>query len=122
MGEKIESSSGLREDIKYKLDSEIESLKEQNGTLSESLTKDREVLMGEAERLKSLLQEQEREHSEVASAYERDKALWEGKFSFLEQQRDQAKGDLSETSKKFESTLEQLQKRGSQESDRRDSS
>ena len=68
--------------------------------------------------LKSNLQELERELSEVSSLYERDKALWDGKFQFLEQQKDQAKSDLSEATKKFEMTLEQLQKRGSYEKDK----
>ena len=45
-------------------------------------------------------------------------ALWDGKFSFLEQQRDQAKMDLQEATKKFEMTLEQLQKRGNAEKDK----
>jgi hypothetical protein len=34
--------------------------------------------------LKVNLQELEREHSEISSLYERDKALWDGKFQFLE--------------------------------------
>lgn len=48
----------------------------------------------------------EKEYSEIQSSYERDKALWEGKFNFLEQQKDQAKQDLQEATKKFEMTLE----------------
>lgn len=38
----------------------------------------------------------EKELSDISSSYERDKALWDGKFQFLEQQRDQAKQDLQE--------------------------
>ena len=60
----------------------------------------------------------ERDYGEVQSSYERDKALWEGKFTFLEQQKDQAKQDLSEATKKFEMTLEQLHKRGTAEKDK----
>jgi hypothetical protein len=58
--------------------------------------------------LKLSVQELERDYSEVQSSYERDKALWDGKFQFLEQQKDQAKSDLQEATKKFEMTLEQL--------------
>ena len=50
------------------------------GNSSESLTKEREILLHDNERLKNSLQEMEREFSEVASCYERDKALWDGKF------------------------------------------
>jgi hypothetical protein len=37
------------------------------------------------------MQEQEKQLLDVQAAYERDRALWDNKFSFLEQQRDQAK-------------------------------
>ena len=54
----------------------------------DQLSKDREVFIHENERLKTALQDMERDYSEIQSSYERDKALWEGKFSFLEQQKD----------------------------------
>lgn len=74
--------------------------------------------MTESDKLRMQAQEQERELNEIQAAYERDRALWEGKFSFLEQQRDQAKSDLQDTNRKFEMTLEQLQKRGRAENDK----
>lgn len=61
---------------------------------TDHVNKDREIFLGENERLKNALQEMEREFSEVQSSYERDKALWEGKFQFLESQKEQAKSDL----------------------------
>jgi hypothetical protein len=66
------------------------------------------VFIHENERLKQGLQEMEREYSEIKSLYDKDKALWEGRCSFLEQQKDQAKQDLQEATRKFEMTLEQL--------------
>lgn len=36
------------------------------------------------------------EKHELNTSYERDKVLWEGKFSFLQQQKEQAKSDLIE--------------------------
>ena len=50
---------------------------------------------------------------DIHSTYDRDKALWEGKVQFLETQKGNYKRDLVESQKKFEMTLEQLQKRGS---------
>jgi hypothetical protein len=44
--------------------------------------------------------------------YDKDKALWEGKCIFLENQKESYKKDLNESQRKFEITLEQLQKRG----------
>lgn len=45
--------------------------------------------------------EMERLHSDQNNSYDRDKALWEGKFKFLEQQRDTAKKDFDDAQRKF---------------------
>jgi hypothetical protein len=55
----------------------------------------------------------ERQISDLQSTYDKDKALWEGKCQFLENQKENYKKDLQESQRKFEITLEQLQKRGS---------
>lgn len=67
-------------------------------------------------------QELERELSDLQCAYDRDKALWEGKCQFLEQQKETYKRDLVESQRKFEITLEQLQRRGSLDKDKQESS
>jgi len=41
---------------------------------------------------------------------DKERALWMGKFQFLEQQRDQSKADLEELQKKFQQSLELQQK------------
>lgn len=43
------------------------------------------------EKYKQKLFDIENEKNEIISNYERDRALWEGKFQFLEQQKDQLK-------------------------------
>ena len=53
----------------------------------------------------------EKEMAERGSASERERMLWENKHNFLIQQRDSAKADLSEAHKKFDATLEQIQKK-----------
>lgn len=60
----------------------------------------------------------EAKYQEAASKYDREEALWSNKNQFLEQQKDQAKQDLQEATRKFEMTLEQLQKRGSADRDK----
>ena len=52
----------------------------------------------------------DRQLQETINNYDKDKALWEGRFAFLEHQRDQSKKDYEEASQKFESTMNQLQK------------
>ena len=116
--EKVASGDTQREEMRVKMEGEVLSLKEQLQAAGEQVARERELYASESERNKQALQEMERELSEVQSSYERDKALWEGKFSFLEQQKEQAKSDLAEASKKFEMTLEQLQRRGNAEKDK----
>lgn len=44
--------------------------------------------------------------------------MWEGKCQFLESQKETYKKDLHETQKKFELTLDQMSKKGSQDKDK----
>jgi len=78
--------------------------------LKDNFVTEKKLLMGEVDKYKNQYLQLEQDHSEVVSNYERDKALWKGKFHFLEQQREQAKNDLADAQKKFELTLAQLQK------------
>jgi len=50
----------------------------------------------ENERLRMENMEFERKNQDLVNTYDKDKALWDGKFEFLEKQRDQAKDDFSE--------------------------
>lgn len=52
----------------------------------------------------------ERQHADLQSELEKEKALWEGKFEFLEKQKDQAKRDNEEALKQFQATVDQLQR------------
>jgi chromosome segregation ATPase len=65
-----------------------ESFSNQLNELRESFSNERKALQGEIERYKDKLHQIEHESAEVQSNYERDRALWEGKYNFLEQQRD----------------------------------
>lgn len=116
--EKLLHSEQKKDEIKAKLEQEIDGLKDQYENASGQVFKDREMLIYEHERMKNAFQEMEKQYGEVSSSYERDKLLWEGKFQFLEQQRDQAKSDNQESTRKFEMALEQLSKRGNAEKDK----
>jgi cell division septum initiation protein DivIVA len=80
LDEKLYHADSKREEVKAKLEQEVESLKEQLANATAQVSKDREIFISENERLKTLLLDMEKEYSEVQSLYERDKALWEGKF------------------------------------------
>lgn len=65
----------------------------------------------ENEKLKELINELQRELNEKNAVIDKERVLWENKFAFLVQQKDTAKSDLYEAQRKFEFTLQQLQKR-----------
>ena len=51
---------------------------------SETVGKEREMLITDNDRLKQALIDLERDYSEIKSTYDKEKALWEGRCSFLE--------------------------------------
>ena len=40
--------------------------------------------------------------------YDKDRSLWEGKFEFLERQKEQSKQDFEDAQQKFQATVDQL--------------
>ena len=75
-----------------------------------ALSSDKQAIQEEVEKWRREYNEIERQYADLNNANDRDKALWEGKFKFLEQQRDTAKKDFEDAQRKFQSTVEQLQK------------
>ena len=53
--------------------------------LQESLEGDKASISQELDKQRMQLQEMERQYQDAVNNYDKDKALWEGKFSFLEQ-------------------------------------
>ena len=96
-----------------KYEKEINSYKSECQVKFDEYDNEFEILSKENNELKSRLMDTERDISEITSNYERDKALWEDKFDFLENQKQQAKRDLQDAHKKFEMTVEQLRRKDS---------
>ena len=108
--EKLMNSEGKKSETEKKSIIDSLALGMQISQLKETFANDRKQLISEIEKYKGQYFQLEQENSEVVSNYERDKALWKGKFHFLEQQKEQAKNDLLDAQKKFELTLQHLQK------------
>lgn len=64
----------------------------------------------QVEHWKSQYYEMERQHADLTSELEKEKALWEGKFEFLEKQKEQAKKDNEDALRQFQQTVDQLQR------------
>ena len=116
--EKCQSLEARNIEYEKEHQEEVKVLKVQIEQLKEVAGKNKSVSLQEAEKYKKQFMELDRELYEVQANYEKDKELWADRFRFLEQQRDQGKSDLMEAQRKFELTLEQLQKRGSIDKDK----
>ena len=108
--EKLISSERRREELEQRLNSEGDSLSNQLQNIRETLSNERKNNAAMAEKQKTVIYSLETEKSELQATLEREKALWEGKIAFLENQRDTAKADLSEAVHKFETTVTHLKK------------
>jgi len=120
--EKLFNMETKKLESEKKLVNDIQALTYQISQLKDSTGNDRKNLVGDIEKYKGQYIQLEQEHSEVVSNYERDKALWKGKFHFLEQQKEQAKNDLIDAQKKFELTLQHLQKHRTADKEENESS
>jgi len=97
-------------DADQRMNNDNQNYATQLAQLKENFNAEKKFLTAENEKYKAQYLELEQQLSEVSSNYEKDKALWKGKLHFLEQQREQTKNDLNDSQKKFELTLQQLQK------------
>ena len=109
--EKLSNAKHQYLELDQKTTNEINELKFELDQLSERNIKDIQSLEDENDMLKDTILKLESDCSLVTSDYERDKALWKEKLEFLTNQKKQAKDDLKEAQKKFELTIEQLQRK-----------
>jgi len=121
LSEKMTNLESRSKEYEERYKEEISSLKAQIKARAESESADAQNLQRELEKAKEAFQDLEKEHAEQTSVYERDKILWENKFNFLNQQRDSCNQKLQESQRKFETTIEQLKKRGNLDKDRLES-
>lgn len=77
---------------------EINELKLKIETSGEKLTGNISILEDSISGYKMKIAELERRESELVNEREKNQALWEGKYKFLEEWNDQLKKDLTESS------------------------
>lgn len=118
--EKLQHEASKMTELENRHKQDIEQLEEQMVQQVDSVVKERDFHYAELQKVRSMQQDTEKDYNEIMSTYDKEKALWENKVKFLEQQKDQAKADHAETQKKLMNTLEQLQKRQNSDRDRSD--
>ena len=65
--------------------------------------------------MKTKIAKLESDLMEKTAQYEKDQILWESKIKFIQQERDNLKKENSESSKRFESMLDTIQKKSNAE-------
>jgi chromosome segregation ATPase len=106
--------SQLRESTKT-YDAEILRLKDANEQLTLALNGDKAYIQEELEKQKRENAELDRKNQDLANTYDRELALWEGKFKFLEQQRDTAKKDYDDAMRNFQATIDRQAKNANEQ-------
>lgn len=107
--EKLIANENKKAEVEKKLHAENQSLSSQVYDLKEQLNECKAKLNTDSETLRTQYNALDLQYNDLLATYERDKTLWEGKFAFLEQQKNQAKLDLAEAQKNFELSIQQIQ-------------
>jgi len=97
---------------------EITQLKNNLSSIKQESTSAKDESNINKENLKKKIAGLEIDLQEKTSNYEKELILWDGKYKFVEQQRDNLKKELNDTQKRFEQLLENIQKKGSLEKEK----
>ncbi len=81
-------------------------LQELNEELNEALSKGEFGIREEMEEWKIKFYEADRNYSDLQTEFEKEKALWLGKFEFLEKQKEQYKKDNEDAHQLFQQTVD----------------
>lgn len=91
--EKYENLERSQQELIKTYEIENQKLQEQNDQLNQALSQGELGIRDQVEQWKSQFYEMERQHADLQMEFDKEKALWEGKFEFLEKQKEQAKKD-----------------------------
>ena len=83
--EKYGNLETQQKDLIRNYEYEITKLRESNEQLTMALQGDKAQIQEEVEKWRREFNELERQYADLNNSYDRDKALWDGKFKFLEQ-------------------------------------
>ena len=82
--EKLNNQIAKYEQEVESLAADIEKIKNDNDTLRASMSGDNSILQEQLEAMKHKYNEADQRASDVHNEYDRERALWEGKFKFIE--------------------------------------
>ena len=121
LNEKIHVMETKKKELIDNYEKELETITTSFKTLKDEKIRENEVYMKEIETLRKKNFCFEQIINELKSSNEKDKLLWEGRFKFLETQREQSKKELIDNQRKFENIFENFQKKSAHEKEKLES-
>lgn len=118
LNEKLSAIEEKKKDMILAYDSELEKLNNNLKMMKAENSKEREDQANEIEFFRKRVDALEGELQARTGSNEKEQILWEGKFKFIEQQRDNFKRDLADTQKRFETLFENIQKKANLEKEK----
>lgn len=100
--EKYENLERSQKELIKNLETELAKIQDQNEELNEALSKGESGAREEAEQWKIKFYEADRQHADLQTEFDKEKALWLGKFEFLEKQKEQYKKDNEDAHSLFQ--------------------
>lgn len=106
--EKYDNLQKKQEELIKNYETELQKYHEENEQLTNALSQGNLGHRDQIEHWKNQYYEVERQHADLNSEFEKEKALWQNKVDFLEKQKEQAKKDNEDALRSFQQTVDQL--------------
>ena len=111
LNEKINALESKKKELIDNYEKELETMTNSLKALKDEKIRENEVYSSELESLRKRNFTLEQIINELKGSNEKEKVLWEGRFKFLETQREQLKKEYIENQKKFETIFDNFQKK-----------
>jgi hypothetical protein len=108
--EKYENLERSQKELIVNLEQQNMQLSQENEELQEAMSKGESGAREDAEQWKIKYYEADRLHADLQTEFDKERALWQGKFEFLEKQKEQYKKDNEDAHTLFQQTVDQLQR------------
>jgi hypothetical protein len=118
LNEKLISLEEKKKEMQENYEKELNNVSSNLNINQKDILKERMELTNQIEILKTKLSRIEIEAMEKNTELEKNKILFDGKFKFIEQQKDTLKKDLGESQKRFEVMLDSIQKKAASDKDK----
>lgn len=118
LNEKLISLEEKKKEMQENYEKELSNVSSNLNINQKDILKERQELSNQIDTLKTKLNKVEIEAMEKNTELEKNKILYDGKYKFIEQQKETLKKDLADSQKRFEVMLDSIQKKASSDKDK----